>query len=489
MITNFLFLLIGLVIGLLVHIIISVKVKKDVKVVSSYLLSVTEMRGAKELNISAHSRLHNIAVYLRKLITQISDVTGSYSRAKVSISSAATDLASVQKKVNENVLNLNSGLQKVRTEVTELADISAQVSTMCDESQKSAELCRDKSIACGTAMDSNIINMREINNTVEKIVAVMADFVTYSNDIKKSIGNIRDIADQTNLLALNAAIEAARAGESGRGFAVVADEVRKLAEKTTSFTGDIEGVVDKLYQRTDDMSENISKNSKQVKSAIILTEETSAIITDIKDRTEDMLGLVREVVFSMASQLSRTKDISNLIGGLNEETATAKSRTLDSVRLGESLMSIYETMEKNSKSFTVSGSVFMAFTDALKVNHPDIDTQHQRWISIINKVYETFSTTRDKDAFGPILKELIDYTVWHFGFEDKMMKKYNYPDKDGHMSIHTKFIKEVQDLYTKFDRGEDIIGVNVLEFLKDWLANHIMKTDKKLSAFLDGRGI
>jgi hemerythrin len=39
------------------------------------------------------------------------------------------------------------------------------------------------------------------------------------------------------------------------------------------------------------------------------------------------------------------------------------------------------------------------------------------------------------------------------------------------------------------DTGDFMIGVEVLAFLKDWLTNHIMKSDMAYSDFLVSKGV
>jgi len=83
-----------------------------------------------------------------------------------------------------------------------------------------------------------------------------------------------------------------------------------------------------------------------------------------------------------------------------------------------------------------------------------------------------------------ILEELIGYTASHFELEEQYMTRYAYPEYKGHKAIHDKLVGQVLELKSAVAAGKNIISIDLMNFLKDWLQNHIMSIDKKLGAFL-----
>jgi hemerythrin-like metal-binding protein len=123
------------------------------------------------------------------------------------------------------------------------------------------------------------------------------------------------------------------------------------------------------------------------------------------------------------------------------------------------------------------------------VNVREIDQQHQKLMALINELYDAMTAGHGKDVLSKVLGELINYTVYHFSFEEKLFDKHGYPETAAHKSEHEKLKATATDLKQKFDSGKGQITLEVMNFLKNWLNNHILGTDKKYTAFLNGKGV
>ncbi len=122
---------------------------------------------------------------------------------------------------------------------------------------------------------------------------------------------------------------------------------------------------------------------------------------------------------------------------------------------------------------------FMEWSSDLSVGINSIDTQHKVLIKYINELDEAQKNNSERTELGRIIAGLVDYTVRHFQYEEYQFKKYNYADTEAHKKEHEELTQTVLDFKNKFDNGEIDFGPNIMAFLKRWLVEHIMGTDKE----------
>jgi len=116
-----------------------------------------------------------------------------------------------------------------------------------------------------------------------------------------------------------------------------------------------------------------------------------------------------------------------------------------------------------------------------------IDAQHQGLVRLINDLHAAMSSGQGKLAVGKILDELIRYTEQHFSYEENMLKVRGYSRLTGHQAEHKRLTGQVLELREKYKNGGLALTVEVMQFLKNWLANHIMGHDQQYAAELRGK--
>lgn len=111
------------------------------------------------------------------------------------------------------------------------------------------------------------------------------------------------------------------------------------------------------------------------------------------------------------------------------------------------------------------------------------DNEHKKLIEIINKLNEAMRTGKSREVLNDIISSLIKYTQTHFKSEEDFFKSANYPEAQSHANYHRAFVLKVAEFEKKFNSNQVGLGVDVMNFLKDWLINHIQKEDKKYSSY------
>jgi hemerythrin len=131
----------------------------------------------------------------------------------------------------------------------------------------------------------------------------------------------------------------------------------------------------------------------------------------------------------------------------------------------------------------------LAWNNSYSVGVQTIDSQHTVLFDILNELHGAMMTGQAASLTGPILKKLVTYTREHFTAEEAMMAKAKYPGLAEHQVKHKDLIKQVEDYSARFDRGEITLNLHLLNFLRDWLTNHIQKVDHEYGPYLNKAGI
>ena len=136
-----------------------------------------------------------------------------------------------------------------------------------------------------------------------------------------------------------------------------------------------------------------------------------------------------------------------------------------------------------------ASGVLFTWNDSFSVNIGVIDMQHKKLVSMVNELHQAMVEGSGKDKLGNILSNLINYTRDHFTTEERLMHTHAYPDFLAHKSEHDHLTEKVMDLQRGFRSNEVGLTIEVMEFLKDWLRDHILGYDKKYSPFLNAKGV
>lgn len=126
----------------------------------------------------------------------------------------------------------------------------------------------------------------------------------------------------------------------------------------------------------------------------------------------------------------------------------------------------------------------------LSVGIDSIDEQHKKLVNMINALNDAMLTDSSNELLGKIFTGLAAYTQKHFSYEENMFAEYGYADSEEHKRQHTELINQLVELKKKFiENPQGTISADLMQFLKRWLTNHIMKTDKEYTEFLLSKGV
>lgn len=126
--------------------------------------------------------------------------------------------------------------------------------------------------------------------------------------------------------------------------------------------------------------------------------------------------------------------------------------------------------------------------DQYSVGVKMFDDQHRQLVEMINELATAAHGRAGADTLPRTLEGVVSYTKTHFAAEEAEMRRHGYPAFAAHKAEHEALVQQVSEFVDLVSGGTRPV-VEMLLFLKDWLINHILGTDKHYTEFFRSRGV
>lgn len=126
----------------------------------------------------------------------------------------------------------------------------------------------------------------------------------------------------------------------------------------------------------------------------------------------------------------------------------------------------------------------------MSVGNDIIDHDHHFMINFINTVELVLQNPEEREMLLEVFDQLHDYSINHFRREESIQRKIEYPQSLHHKNSHSVLLKELETLKkeieaTKTAEEISLRSSDIVDFLRNWLINHVLKEDIKLRPFLE----
>ncbi|NLK27458.1 MAG: hemerythrin family protein [Clostridiales bacterium] len=126
------------------------------------------------------------------------------------------------------------------------------------------------------------------------------------------------------------------------------------------------------------------------------------------------------------------------------------------------------------------------FKEEFRTGIEQIDEEHRKLFEITNRAYETMVNEFIPDKYDyivEIINELKEYAATHFKHEEEYMMSIRYRRLISQKAEHEEFIEKISEFdLDEIDENQRKVILELLDFLGDWLVNHILKSDKLIGS-------
>jgi hemerythrin-like metal-binding protein len=121
----------------------------------------------------------------------------------------------------------------------------------------------------------------------------------------------------------------------------------------------------------------------------------------------------------------------------------------------------------------------LEWEDKYSVGVVELDNQHKRMFAVINELLDSINNQDSAEHLASIVDNLLQYKKFHFATEEKYFQEFNYEGAEEHIKKHKAFGERLDRLKKEYPEFSIEFAFALIDFLEDWLINHLLVVDQK----------